>query len=182
MDFSWLSDIINGLLKFIPRFIIVRATQGGVCWVLGKKIRELKPGWRFVWPFIMDYEVIVTARQTNTLNSQTIETKDGVKVVVKMLIVYSINDIVQAIGRKNWDVDSTVNDVGEAGLVEIINNWDYINLRNNLTGEVKDALTAACKQALKKFGVLVEQCAITNFAQTEVKTIFGFQNQIGVEE
>jgi regulator of protease activity HflC (stomatin/prohibitin superfamily) len=108
MDFSWLSDIFNGLLKFIPRPVIVRATHGGVKWYLGKYVKEMKPGWHWVWPLVTDYEVIVTARQTNHQPGQALTTKDKKQIVVSILVVFSIKDIIRAIGEQNWDVGTTV--------------------------------------------------------------------------
>lgn len=177
MDFSWLSDIFNGLLKFIPRPIIIRATHGGVAWRFGKFIKEMKPGWRWVWPLITDWEIIVTARQTNKMAVQTIETKDGHQISIGMYIVYRINDVILAIGEKNWDVDSTVNDISQGGLVETCSKFNYTELRDKLIDTIANELTTQCKRDLKKFGILVEKCAFYTFSKTEVRTIFGFQNQ-----
>ncbi len=177
MDFSWLSDIFNGILKFVPRPVIVRATHRGVAWRFGCYISEMLPGWRWVWPLITDWVIIVVARQTNKMPVQTIETKDGHSVSIGMYIVYQINDVILAIGEKNWDVDTTVNDISQGGLVETCSKFDYIDLRNNLTTTVTKSLTDQCKKDLKTYGILVKKCAFYTFTKTEVRTIFGFQNQ-----
>lgn len=177
MDFSWLSDIFNGILKFIPRPVIVRATHGGVAWRFGKYIREMKPGWRWIWPLITDFEIIVIARQTNKMPVQTIETKDEHSVSIGMFIVYRINDVISAIGEKNWDTDTTVNDISQGGLVETCSKFNYTELRDELTTTVAKNLTDQCKRNLKKYGILVESCSFYTFSKTKVQTIFGFQNQ-----
>lgn len=177
MDFSWLSDIFNGILKFVPRPIIVRTTHRGVAWRFGKYIREMSPGWRWVWPLITDWVIIVVARQTNKMPVQTIESKDGHQVSIGMYIVYRINDPIAAIGKKNWDVDTTVNDISQGVLVKTCSQFSYIELREKLTTVVADRLTTQCKKDLKTYGILVEKCAFYTFSKTEVRTIFGFQNQ-----
>lgn len=174
--FAWLSEIFNGLLSFIPRPVIVRATHGGVKWRLGKKVREMVPGWHWYWPLTTEIEVIVTARQTHDLPSpQAVETRDGVSVAVGSLIVYSINDIVQAIGERNWDVDSTVNDITKAAIVGVVSQWDYSDLRDELTDTVEKELTAMCRKHLRQFGVYVHRCAVTDFSHTTVRMLFGLQ-------
>jgi len=177
MNFTWLSDIFNAILKFIPRPIIIRATHRGVAWRLGKKVIEMKPGWRWIWPLITDWEIMVVARQTNKSPIQTIESSDGIKISIGMFVVYRINSIIAAIGEKNWDVDSTVNDISQGALVKTCSKFSYLDLRTKLLDQVTDDLTAKCKRELKSFGILVEKCAFYTFAQTEVRTIFGFQNQ-----
>ena len=177
MDFNWLSDIFNGLLKFIPRPIIIRATHGGVAWHFGKYIREIKMGWRWIWPLITDFEIIVIARQTNKMPVQTIESKDGHQVSIGMYIVYRINDIISAIGEKNWDVDTTVNDISQGGLMKTCNKFNYIELRDGLVTAVANTLTILCRRDLKPYGIYVEECAFYTFSKTEARTIFGFQNQ-----
>jgi len=177
MDFSWLSDIFNGILKLIPRPIIVIATHRGVAWRLGNRVIEMKPGWHWIWPLITDHEIVVVARQTNKSPIQTIESSDGVKISIGMFVVYRINNVIAAIGEKNWDVDSTVNDISQGALIKTCSQFSYTYLRENLLEQVANDLTAKCKRELKSFGILVEKCAFYTFAGTEVRTIFGFQNQ-----
>ena len=47
-------------------------------------------------------------------------TKDGKKVVVKTLVAYKIPDPVRAIGKLNWDVDTTINDLTQSAVVRVI--------------------------------------------------------------
>lgn len=182
MNFTWLADIFNGLLSFIPRPVIVRATHGGVRWRLGKYIKELHPGWHWYWPLFTDIEIIVVARQTHKVaKPQAIESFDGVSLAIGTLIVYSINDVVKAIGQRNWDVDSTINDITESAVVHTFNKWSYAEAREKLCGEIEEDLTEQCKKELAKFGVLVQQARITDFCKTEVKMLFGLTNGIESE-
>jgi regulator of protease activity HflC (stomatin/prohibitin superfamily) len=177
MDFSWLSDIFNGILKFIPRPIIVRATHSGVKWVFGKKVKELKPGWHFVWPLVTDWEVVVIARQTNNLQNQALVTKDKQQVVAGALIVFSVKDIIQAIGERNWDVGTTVNDIAQASIVGVVTKWALDDLLVNLTGSVEEELTAACRKQLRQFGVYVHRCCFTDFAPCRIYKLMGSEKQ-----
>ena len=164
MDFSWLSEIFNAILSFIPRPVIVRATHGGVKWRFGHKVRELKPGWRWIWPLVTDHEIIVTARQTNNIPSQALITKDGKQVVAASMVIFSIKDVVRAIGQRNWDVGSTVDDITAAATVQVITSWRFNDLLENLIGDVELELTKTCRRRLNQFGVHVHRVCLTDFS------------------
>ncbi len=173
MDFSWLSDIFNGILQFIPRPLIIRATHGGIVWVFGSKVVELKPGWRWVWPLIMDWEIIPVARQTERIQDQALITKDSKQVVVRVIVIYSIRDLVQAIGQRNWDVGTTVNDIAAAAVIQVVTKWELNDLLTEITGTVEEQLTETCKRELNKFGVTVHKCCFIDFSTCRVYKIMG---------
>ncbi len=176
MDFSWLSDIFNGILKFVPRPLIVRATHGGVKWVFGKGIKEIKPGWRWVWPLTTDWEVIVTARQTNNLLNQSLVTKDMKQVAAGIIVIFSIRDVIQAIGQKNWDVNTTINDIASSAVVDVVTKWTLTDLMQELTGKVEVELTRVCRGKLRQFGVYVHRCSFTDFSPCKTVKLINSMN------
>lgn len=183
MDFTWLSSIFNGLLSFIPRPLIIRATHGGVKWRYGYKVIELKPGWRWFWPLVSEVDLIVVARQTHKIaKPQSIETQDGITLAVGTTLIYSINDVVKAIGQRNWDVDSTINDITEAAVAHVIAGLSYEQIQQTRTTDVEAEITETCRRKLSKFGVLAQETIITDFARTKVKTFFGFSTIAAAEE
>ncbi len=173
MDFSWLSDIFNAILKFIPRPVIVRATHGGVKWRFGKFVKEMKPGWHWVWPLTTDWEIIVTARQTNHQPGQALVTRDKKQIVASVLVVFSVKNIVQAIGEQNWDVGTTVNDITQAAAVEVITKWSLDDLLENVSGKVKEDLTEEVRKQLRMFGVYVHKVCLTELAPCRVFKLIG---------
>jgi len=173
MDFSWLSDLFNAVLSFIPRPVVIRATHGGVCWRFGYKVIEMKPGWRWWWPLISDIEIIPVARQTNNIPSQALVTKDKKQVVAGAMLIFSIKDIMQAIGQRNWDVGTTVNDIAAAAVVKVITKWTLDDLITNITDAVEEELTAVCQKQLRQFGVYVHRCCLTDFAPCRIYKIMG---------
>jgi len=182
MNFSWLSDIFNGLLSLVPRPVIVRATHGGVKWRFGKHVIELRPGWHWYWPLFTDIILIVVARQTHKVSKpQAIESLDGISLAVGTLIVYTINDVVKAIGQTNWDVDSTINDIVESATVHVFSKRNYAETRKRLCSDVESELTKQCKRELTKYGVLVQQARVTDFCKTEVKMLFGMASSFESE-
>lgn len=167
--FAWLSQLIQTFYKFFPHIIIVRATHGGVKWVRGRKVRPLAPGLHFYWPLTTEIEVIVTARQTLAIPDQVLTTKDGIKVAVKTLVVYKIPDVVRAIGRVNWDVDTTINDMTQASVVQVVATHTYDEIVRGVADQsLTKTLTKAVRRELRPFGVYIARCKLVDFADCKV--------------
>lgn len=167
--FSWLGQIFEAILMFVPRILIVRATHGGVKWRHGSSVRPMMPGLHVYWPLVTEIEVIVTARQTLAPPKQTLTTKDGKKVVIGIVVVYKIRDIVQAIGKINWDVDTTINDIAQAAVVSVIARHTLQELLDTIAAdELNDQLTEAVRRELRQFGVFVSRCKLTDFSDCRV--------------
>jgi len=168
-----LSDIFNAFIRCIPRPVIIRATHGGVKWRWGRYVKEMQPGWHWVWPLATEWEIIVTARQTNNLPNQALVTSDKQQVVAGALIVFSVKNIVQAIGERNWDVGATVNDISEAAIVGVVTKWKLDDLLQHLTSKVEAELTQACRKQLRQYGIYVQRCCFTDFAPCRIYKLMG---------
>jgi regulator of protease activity HflC (stomatin/prohibitin superfamily) len=177
--FQWLSDIITALLEFVPRRVIIRATHAGVKWRVRGGPVEMKPGWRIWWPLLSDIEVIPVARQTLNTETQALMTKDGKQVVAGGVVIYSINDIVKAIGERNYDVDETVNDISQAEIVSVITSWDFDSLLAEISGDVEDQLTESCRREMHKYGVYIHRAALTDFSSCKAINLLGVNVSMG---
>ena len=167
--FSWLSQLIETFYRFFPHIVIIRATHAGVKWVRGKHIKALQPGLHFYWPLTTEIEVLVTARQTLAIPDQVLTTKDGKKVTVKTLVVYKIRDIIQAIGKVNWDVDSTVNDLTQSAVVRVVatHTLDEI-LKGTADESIVNTMTKEVRKELRQYGVHIVRAKLVDFAETKV--------------
>lgn len=167
--FAWLGQIFEAILMFIPRILIVRATHCGVKWRNGSNVRSMMPGLHVYWPLVTDIEVIVTARQTLAPPKQILTTKDNKRVVVGIVVVYKIRDVVQAIGKINWDVDTTINDITQAAVVSVIAKHEFHELLRMVAEDtLNDQLTAATRKELRQFGVFVSRCKLIDFSDCRV--------------
>ena len=59
-SFTWLNDIFQGLLKFIPRVILVRTTYQGILFTRKGKVVVKKPGLFIYWPLVSQIRLIPT--------------------------------------------------------------------------------------------------------------------------
>jgi regulator of protease activity HflC (stomatin/prohibitin superfamily) len=116
-----------------------------------------------------EIEVIVTARQTLAIPDQVMATKDGKKVAVKTLVVYKIPDVVRAIGKMNWDVDTTINDLTQSAVVHVVATHTYDEIMRGIADEsITKTLTKAVRRELRQFGVHVTRCKLVDFADCKV--------------
>ena len=175
---DWLNNIILAILEFIPRRVIVRATHRGVKWRMRGGPVEMKPGFRVWWPLLSEIEVIPVARQTLNTHTQALMTKDGRQVVVGGVVVYSIQDIVKAIGERNFDVDVTVNDISQAAIVEVVTAWDFRDLLANINKQVENDLTSVCRKQLRQYGVYVHRAALTDFSTCRSFNLLGISRPV----
>lgn len=179
--FAWLGQIFEAFLEFIPRRVIIRATEGGVKWSLWREPKEMKPGIRIYWPLISDIEVLIVARQTINTPTQSLMTKDGKTVVAGGVVVYNINDVVQAIGKLNWSPEDTAGDIAQAAIVEVVSRWDCSKLLANISGEVEEQLTETCRKQLRQFGVYVSRAALVDFSTVRQLNHSGIVLSVGAE-
>lgn len=175
--FSWLGDIVRAILQFVPRLTIVRPTHGGVRFRRGKVAREMRPGLHVYWPLITEIEVIPTARQTDNLTPQTLATKDRHTVAVSGFIVSSISDVVAAIGSTNFDHTSTIKDIAQAALVEVVTGLTLDELLSGTAGGVRSplnkALTRACRRQLKRYGISVQRAGLVDCVPCRTYRLIG---------
>ena len=171
--FSWLGQIFEALLQFVPRRVIVRATHGGVKWRVWGEPKELKPGVRWYWPLLSEIELHVTARQTVNTRTQALVTKDNRQVVAGGVVVYSIRDIVQAIGKLNWSPDATVGDITQAAIMQVITRLTYEEILTGISEATEEELTTRCKKALRQYGIYVHRAALTDFSVCKTLNLLG---------
>lgn len=172
--FAWIADIVNALGKLLPRLLIVRATHGGIKWRLGSRVKAMLPGLHVYWPLTTEVELIVTARQTLNLPTQVLMTADRRQVVVGTVVVYRVSDVLDAIGQRNWDHNTTICDITQAAVVEVIAKGTLDELSAGIANDtVNRQLTAACRRRLRQFGVSVNRCAVTDFAPCRAYRLIG---------
>jgi regulator of protease activity HflC (stomatin/prohibitin superfamily) len=183
--FAWLGQIFEALLKFFPRVTIVRATHAGVKWRWGYKVLPMNPGLHVWWPLVTDIEVVPIARQTISLPVQVQTTKDGKKAVIGTIVVYRIYDIVSAIGKRNWDVDSTVNDISQGAIARVIATHTFDEIMQGMAdGSIVKRLTHGVRRELRSFGIRVMQAKIVDLAECRVWKLVtndnGHRHQLGM--
>lgn len=174
---GWIGQIFEAIMCIFPRLLIVRATHEGVKWRHGGEAIRLAKGLHVYWPLVSQIEMVVVARQTLNLPSQVLTTSDKRSVTVGAFVVYSLDDVVKAIGEQNWDVDDTVANIAMAAVVEVVTSHTLDELLKGVSegrkSRVARKLTVCCRSQLKQFGVAIARCGITDFAESQVYRLVG---------
>ncbi len=164
---------------WIPRVILVRSTHGGVKWCMKlwdnaePDVTELKPGLHFYWPLTSEYELTITARRPVDIPTMSILTSDGRSLIVSAAVVFRINNVLAALGERNWDVDSTLVDVTQAAIFRAIRRRSFQQLIDGDVDELIDELTENTKKSLVKFGILIESVLPKDFDKSTSYRVFG---------
>lgn len=156
--FEWLNRFIELLVSIFPRGEHIRSTHRGVIWRFCGEPKELKPGIRVVWPLFDELEVVVVARQTDDLPPQSLTLSDGTSVAVKGLSIYSIENVVAAYGKDNWDITSTVKDLSMAAIAEVVTKLTKDDLKN--LSKINARITRRVRAWATEYGVKIERCRL----------------------
>lgn len=117
----------------------------------------------------------VVARQTVNTRTQALVTKDDRQVAAGGVVVYSISDICQAIGKLNWMPDDTVKDISQAAIVQVITSMTYAEIKEGISETVEQALTVRTRKALRQYGIYVHRAALTDFSPCKTLNLLGVQ-------
>lgn len=181
--FEWLNTIFEWFWDFKPRLELLPPTHGGVKFKPGGKIKELKPGHLYWWwPVTTDVTTIGTKRQSIEVQ-QELTTKDEISVMVKTVIVFTIDDVIKALVDTD-DIDDTTDEMGKKGTVAAVTSRDFGELVT-LTAQhtdLRNEVTAGARSALHPFGVKVKDAFISSFGETRIYSIMGDGGAVPVAE
>jgi regulator of protease activity HflC (stomatin/prohibitin superfamily) len=169
--FGWIGQIFQTLLRIFPWLVIVPATQAGVAFVHGRRIKEWQPGLHWYWPLVTTYKLMTTVRQTQRIQSKVIMTKDLKTVTAGALVTYVVDDVVAAVA-KVADLPSDIMERSQSAI--------YAELSENTLEQIQGdrlgfnvRLTERIAGVLNGYGVHVIQAQLTEFAPCRAIAING---------
>lgn len=166
--FAWVSDLASWLVSWIPRLLLVRGTHKGIKFRFGKKIIPLEPGMHLYWPVVTEVVSMPAVRQTLNLPTQVVQCANHKRLAVSGVVVYSIRDIAKALAL-SWDVDDTVEDLSLTCILRALIGRRIEDLIKEMkTGGMETKMTKDLQKELRRFGVSVQSCRLTDFAVTTV--------------
>lgn len=164
---EWLLELTGWITQFIPRLSIVCVTHKVVKFRYGSDIVLVEPGMMWHWPLVTQTSFIPVVRQPIDLPTQRLVTADHKRVIASASVTYRVSDPIKAITH-NWDYEDTIVNVSRAAVASIITKRPYDDLVGTIAGQLKKDLTRACREELKKYGISVHECLLTDFCQANV--------------
>lgn len=168
---AWIGQIAEWVGRFFPRWYILTTTEGAVKYIRGRKIKVCGPGVHWVWPATTAWETYPTARQTDRLETQTMETKDGKTFIVAGTITYSVSDI-QALITTTHSAAGLIAELSASAVHDICCDFDWSELQTEQRkGTLKTKLKNEAQKQLKDYGVQVIKLQLTSLARARVLKI-----------
>jgi regulator of protease activity HflC (stomatin/prohibitin superfamily) len=179
---DWISEAARWLASWIPRLLIVLATERGVRFRHGNVVSILEPGLRVYWPIVTKVRVVNVMRSVQNLSTQTLTTHDGVTVIVSGVLVYNVADVKRFL-VENHDAEAGIDEVACAGIRQVVLSMTLDEIREaSIGGGLADKLRAQTRKLLAPFGVRVEYCRLTDCAPAQVHSLQGIPNEIHITQ
>lgn len=166
--FAWLGKLVEWLGAFFPRWVILDTTEGAVKYVRGVP-KMCNPGgiWWY-WPVTTLWHQYPMARQTDRLECQTIESKDGKTFIVAGTITYQVVDLL-ALLTTTHSATTNTRELAASAVHDICCDYDYAELQSkNQKGTLKTELKNEAQKQLAEYGVKVLKLQITSLARCRV--------------
>ena len=184
--FEVLGEFVNWLGTLLPRWALIRSTQGAV--VFHRKGERIIRGPKIIWwlPCMSDLEIIPVKRQVIDLPPQTLMTKNveadeaagivaqkGVSVIAGAVVVYDVEDVGKYL-VDNHDADQSLVEVAGAAVRDAIvcKTLDEIQETDGRK-KIDGRLTSHAQETLKVFGVRIERMRLTDFSTAQIINYVG---------
>jgi regulator of protease activity HflC (stomatin/prohibitin superfamily) len=168
---AWIGHIADWLGQWIPRWVILDTTQGGIKFVGGSQVRVCGPGVHFYWPARTTLVVYPTARQTDRLSTQTMESADGRTFIVEGTITYCVENLELLIPTTHSPT-TTVVDIAMTVVHDVCCDMEWAELQaEQRKRTIKTKLRNAVQKELSEYGIKVLMLKLNTLARCRVLKI-----------
>lgn len=166
--FEWIGKLVEWLGAFVPRWVILDTRIGAIKYVRGVP-KLCNPGAvHFYWPLTTLWQEYPVVRQTDRLEAQTIESKDGKTFMVAGTITYLVSDLM-ALMNTTHSATTNTRELAASAVFDICCDYDYAELQEkNQRGTLKTELKNEAQKQLGEYGIKVLKLQITNLARCRV--------------
>lgn len=196
--FAWLQSITDWLGRFIPRWVVVNTTEGAVkyqSFVFPYTVRKwlcadipgtfnlfcpvvfegdirtsvCKPGMHWYWPVTTEWQDYPTAMQTDRLETQTMETADGVTFLVSGTLSYIVEDLGKLLPVVHNAATLAV-DMAMAAVHDVCCEMTWTQLREEQrhATKLKTKLRNSAQDQLSTYGIKVVKLQLNSMARCRV--------------
>ena len=161
---GWIGQIAAWVRQFIPKWIVIPTTHGGVKWVKGKRLVELKPGIHWYWPVVTILQTYPIVRQSVDLRPQVMVATDGKTFSAGVVVTYTVADLAKLLST-TFDPDEVMSEISLAAIYSVLTKLTLEELQPN---DISLALTAAIQELVTPYGVQVVRAALTEMSPCRV--------------
>lgn len=165
--FGWISSIVEYFGQFFPRRKLLDTTEAAVKYVRGVP-HYCGTGVHWYWPFSSTWKEFPTARQTDRLETQTMETTDGKPFIVSGALTYAVTDIMKLVPTTYSPVQ-TIKEIAATAVHDVCCEltWEHLQTMQQ-RGTLKTQLRNEAKRVLRDYGVEVLDFRLHSLARCRV--------------
>lgn len=181
---AWIGQIASWFGQWIPRRPTLDTTEGAIKYegfILPRKWRvkcggfdgDLRvhvcgPGMHWWWPATSKWEPYPTARQTDRLESQVMESKDNKTFLVSGTLTYEVFDLGLLVPKTHSPTRNTL-EIAMTAMHDVCCEMDWHVLQEEQRkGTIKTKLGTAAKKELAEYGVRVIRLRLNTLARCRV--------------
>jgi regulator of protease activity HflC (stomatin/prohibitin superfamily) len=169
--FAWIGQIAEWVGRFFPRREILDTTEGAIKYKRGKNPVYCGPGIHWWWPYASKWSAHPIARQTDRLETQTMETKDGKTFLVSATITYEVVDLEAFVTRIHSQLTFVI-DTAMLAVHDVCCDFDWDGLQaEQRKGTIKTKLKNEAQKTLGEYGLKVLKLQLNSLARCRVLKI-----------
>lgn len=166
--FAWVGQIVAWFGAFIPRWAILNTTEEAVKFVGGSKVVVCTTGIHWYWPATTEFIAYPVVRQTDRLDSQTLESADGKTFLVSAMIIYRVVDLAALIPTTH-NAQQAIADIAMSAVHDVLCQYDWADIQSmQRRNTLKTQLRNEAQKQLKDYGVEVIKLQINTLARCRV--------------
>ncbi len=182
--FAWIGQIAEWIGQWIPRRSILDTTEGAIKYTgffLPQSLRVrcggfdgpmrvtvCSAGIHWYWPAASSWVMYPTARQTDRLETQTMESKDEKTFLVGGTLTYKVKDLAKLVPENHSPVTATI-DVAMTALHDVCCTLTWAELQEEQRkGTLKTKLRKAAQRDLEEIGIEVIRLKLNSLARCRV--------------
>jgi len=167
---TWLTQLIELLFCWLPRFYFVFPDESGVRITLGSRVSPTPPGWYVNWPLIHQFIKVNVATQGLTLAAQSVTTADEVDLAVRGAILYRISDARKAIFETD-NFDKSLEAVAGGVIEQFVSAHTYDELKDREA--IKDEIKRGLREAASGWGIKLMRVYLPDFGRVRNIRVLG---------
>ena len=165
---AWIGQVAAWFGRFIPRREILDTTEGAIKYKHGNEPVFCGPGIHWWWPWTSTWVSYPMARQTDRLETQTMETTDGKTFIVSGAFTYAIEDLAMLITTTHSALTTTL-ELAQTAMHEVLCEMDWSAIQTEQRkGTLKTKLKNEAQRQLKDYGVKVIKLQLNTLARCRV--------------
>lgn len=174
-----LDKLIDFIIQFIDLFrfwCVLPPEQQGFIRRFGVPTRDLTPGLNFLLPFNIETYTRVDIRQwSDVLPPQSLRTKDGVDVVVRLMVAYQVANP-RTFVLEVFDATNNIQDLAMGTLGSAVTKASSGDV---FSGEVLEKVRDRIVRAARKWGIEVLKVQLTDATAAPSYRLFGMKGDEG---